>query len=173
VVTLDAGAGPIEVRGEPARGRHRVTPGHSPAIEVGLLAIGDGELTYSMDGVRRTAAFARDGDGVWVEAGGAIRRFQPWDQPTRGAADADDGLCHAPMAAQVVAVAVAVGDRVARGDALVTLRAMKLEHRVAAPWAAIVREVRVREGEQVAFRAVMVRLEAVAKASGAAAKEAR
>jgi 3-methylcrotonyl-CoA carboxylase alpha subunit len=45
---------------------------------------------------------------------------------------------------------------------LVTLRAMKLEHRVAAPRAGIVSEVLVREGDQVAFRQVLIRLEAVA-----------
>ena len=51
------------------------------------------------------------------------------------------------MAAQVVAVAVAAGDRVEPGGALVTLRAMKLEHRVVAQRGALVREVLVREGD--------------------------
>jgi biotin carboxyl carrier protein len=66
-----------------------------------------------------------------------------------------------------VAVPVAVGDRVAPGAVLVVLRAMKLEHRVTAPRAGSVLEVLVREGEQVAFRQVVLRL-AVAEEGAAA-----
>jgi biotin carboxyl carrier protein len=46
---------------------------------------------------------------------------------------------------------------------------MKLEHRVVAPRAAVVREVLVREGDQVAFRQPLVRLDAAAPISAAAA----
>jgi biotin carboxyl carrier protein len=82
---------------------------------------------------------------------------------------AEDGELRAPMAAQVVEVAAVAGDRVEKGAALVTLRAMKLEHRVVAPRAAVVGEVLVREGDQVSFRQPLVRLESEATAPAAAA----
>ena len=47
---------------------------------------------------------------------------------------------------------------------------MKLEHRVAASRAAVVREVLVREGDQVAFRQVLIRLEQAAATPAAAAE---
>ena len=102
----------------------------------------------------------RDADAVWIESRGSVACYRARTGGARPAGAGDgDGELRAPMAAQVVAVAVAAGDRVEPGAALVTLRAMKLEHRVAAPRAALVREVLVREGDQVAFRQVLVRLE--------------
>jgi acetyl-CoA/propionyl-CoA carboxylase biotin carboxyl carrier protein len=77
------------------------------------------------------------------------------------------------MAAQVVAIAVAAGDRVEKDAGLVTLRAMKLEHRVTAPVDGTVREVLVREGDQVAFRQVLVRLETVSPPAAAGEAGAR
>jgi acetyl/propionyl-CoA carboxylase alpha subunit len=136
--------------------------GRAETLEIEVLAIGEGEVCYLVDGVRRWASFARDGDALWVETSRAIGRYEVSANGSRAAAASDHGELRAPMAAQVVAVAVAPGDRVARDASLVTLRAMKLEHRVAAPWEAIVRDVLVREGEQVTFRQVMIRLDAVA-----------
>jgi propionyl-CoA carboxylase alpha chain/3-methylcrotonyl-CoA carboxylase alpha subunit len=75
-------------------------------------------------------------------------------------AGAENGELRAPMAAQVVDVAVSGGASVKKGDTLVTLRAMKLEHRVTAPSDGVVSEMLVREGDQVVFRQVLVRFEA-------------
>jgi geranyl-CoA carboxylase alpha subunit len=145
-LTLDSGSSSIEVR--------------SDALGIEVASIGDGELVYVEEGVRRTAAFARDGDAVWVEAGRSIGWFRVRAAGARAVREAaDDGALYAPMAAQVVAVAVGAGDRVERGTVLLTLRAMKLEHRITAPRAATVRAVLVREGDQVGFRQPLVRLD--------------
>ncbi|MBI4606010.1 MAG: acetyl-CoA carboxylase biotin carboxyl carrier protein subunit [Planctomycetes bacterium] len=49
----------------------------------------------------------------------------------------------------VLLVAVKEGDRVARGDLLLTLEAMKIEHEVRAAAAGTVRTVRVEGGQRV------------------------
>ena len=154
-MTVDDGSASIEVRSE--------------TMSLSHSTIGSGEIVYLEDGVRRSAAYARDADAVWIESRGVTACYRARSGGSRPAGTADgDGELRAPMAAQVVSVVVAAGDRVEPGAALVTLRAMKLEHRVAAPRAALVREVLVREGDQVAFRQVLVRLEAAAPTSAAA-----
>jgi geranyl-CoA carboxylase alpha subunit len=158
-LTLDDGATSIEVRGD-AMGR----------LEV--LSIGGGEVVYVEDGVRRSAVFVRDGDSIWIEAQRSIGSYRVRTGRARAPGAEDDDELRAPIAAQVVAVVVAVGDRVEQGAALVTLRAMKLEHQVAAPRVAVVREILVREGDQVAFRQVLVRLETAAPTAAVAGEPA-
>jgi biotin carboxyl carrier protein len=56
----------------------------------------------------------------------------------------------------VVALKVRSGDSVEKGQSLVVLEAMKMEHTIAAPGAGTVREVRVSEGAQVEAEQVLV-----------------
>jgi acetyl/propionyl-CoA carboxylase alpha subunit len=59
----------------------------------------------------------------------------------------------------VVAVAVAAGDEVAEGAALLTIEAMKMQNEVRAPRAGRVIEVEVEPGQAVATGAALLRLE--------------
>jgi biotin carboxyl carrier protein len=63
----------------------------------------------------------------------------------------------APMPATVVAVHVAAGASVKKGDTLLVLEAMKMELPLRAPEDATVSEVLCREGDLVAAEAVLVR----------------
>ena len=74
------------------------------------------------------------------------------------AVTAGDGAVRAPMPGRIVQVAAAAGEAVVRGQTLVVLEAMKMEHTLAAPYDGQVAEVAVREGQQVAEGAVMARL---------------
>ena len=65
----------------------------------------------------------------------------------------------ASMHAQVTAVHVQAGDRVERGKALVSLEAMKMEMRLAAPHAGTVLRVHVKVGEVVERGKVLVEIE--------------
>ena len=65
-------------------------------------------------------------------------------------APAGDGQLRASMNGRVVAVAVALGQRVAAGRPVVTLEAMKMEHVHAAPIAGTVKALHVAAGDQVA-----------------------
>jgi len=65
----------------------------------------------------------------------------------------------APMPGTVIRVLAAEGDRVQPRQPLVVLEAMKMETPVVSPYEAVVRAVRVREGDSVAGGDVLVELE--------------
>lgn len=74
-----------------------------------------------------------------------------------GDVDAGGGLV-APMPGKVVAVLVAAGDKVARGQPLVVMEAMKMEHTITAPADGEVAEIRHAVGEQVVEGAALIAL---------------
>jgi acetyl/propionyl-CoA carboxylase alpha subunit len=99
---------------------------------------------------------------------GAFRLHLPAPPPAAPpdlAASVDHGGRHeqsslsAPMPGTVIRVLVAEGDRVEPRQPLVVLEAMKMETPVVSPYEAVVRAVRVKEGDQVAGGTVLVELE--------------
>jgi 3-methylcrotonyl-CoA carboxylase alpha subunit len=106
-----------------------------------------------------SADVVRDGEVLHVFADGTQRRFTLID-PIGHAGEADqdqDRLC-APMPGKVIAIHAAVGDRVRRGQPLLVLEAMKMEHAIVAPHDGTVEEVRYRIGDQVDEGATLVSL---------------
>ena len=71
-----------------------------------------------------------------------------------------DGAIASPMPGKVVAVSVAVGDAVTRGQALLTLEAMKMEHALVAPFDGVVEAINVSVGDQVSEGVPLARLKA-------------
>ncbi len=65
-------------------------------------------------------------------------------------ADAGDSRVIAPMPGRIVKVAIRDGDAVEEHALLIVLEAMKMEHRIEAPTAALVKSVLVEEGQIVA-----------------------
>ena len=72
---------------------------------------------------------------------------------------ASDGAILAPMPGRIIAVAVAKGERVAKGQKLVTLEAMKMEHSLVAPFDGVVAELAASEGGQVSEGTLLVLVE--------------
>ena len=70
-----------------------------------------------------------------------------------------DGVIRAPMPGRIVAVHARRGARVAKGAALVTLEAMKMEHALAAPFDGVLAEVDAEPGDQVSEGALLARLD--------------
>jgi 3-methylcrotonyl-CoA carboxylase alpha subunit len=63
------------------------------------------------------------------------------------------------MPGKLIAVEVRQGETVARGQKLVTLEAMKMEHSLVAPFDGIVAELNATEGAQVSEGALLARIE--------------
>lgn len=80
------------------------------------------------------------------------------------AAPASDGTLRAPMPGKIVATPAKPGDTVARGQPVVVLEAMKMEHALVAPFDGVVGEIGVSVGDQVAADAVLATVEANAPA---------
>jgi 3-methylcrotonyl-CoA carboxylase alpha subunit len=62
------------------------------------------------------------------------------------------------MPGKVIAVHVAVGNKVKRGQALLVMEAMKMEHTIAAPGEGTVKELLYGVGDQVAEGAALITL---------------
>ncbi|MHB8284646.1 MAG: acetyl/propionyl/methylcrotonyl-CoA carboxylase subunit alpha [Caulobacteraceae bacterium] len=121
-----------------------------------------GQTVYTIavegDAGRACAELAADGTILVFAAGEAFAFSDP--EPDLGVASAGDGRLNAPMPGRIVQVAGKVGDRVAKGDALVTLEAMKMEHTLAAPFDGELVELSVRVGDQVSEGKVLARVTA-------------
>ena len=72
--------------------------------------------------------------------------------------DAGDDV-KAPLPGKIVAVSAKAGQAVKKGDVLLTLEAMKMEHGLKAPRDGVIAEVSTQEGAQVKEGAVLVHLE--------------
>ena len=98
-----------------------------------------------------------------VAEGTQIRldRIVPVEEAS-GRAGAAGGL-NAPMPGKVVRVMVGAGDTVSRGQTLMVLEAMKMEHAITAPGDGVVALVAFAEGDQVAEGAELLQLETVSE----------
>ncbi len=76
-----------------------------------------------------------------------------------GGAAASDGAILSPMPGRIIAVAVAAGDSVTKGQKLLTLEAMKMEHSLVAPFDGVVAELDAAEGGQVSEGALLARID--------------
>jgi biotin carboxyl carrier protein len=117
-----------------------------------LRLVGDSGVTVAEvtpEGARR---FVRVGalDFVLEREGGGGRR---------SAGAAHDGGMEAPMPGIITKVMVVVGDEVAKGQPLVALEAMKMEHLIRAPREGKVKRVSASPGQMVQAGTALVELE--------------
>ena len=110
------------------------------------------------EGRRVRVAVVRTPKGVWVGYPGGARFFADASAGANHAVVAGDAVV-APMTAKVVQVRTKPGAKVAEGDLLLVLEAMKMEYRLTAPRAGTVAEVGCSEGELVDLGMTLVRLE--------------
>ena len=97
-------------------------------------------------------------DGVLFLTGEAWP-FGPPRAGGGGGGEASDGAVLAPMPGRVIAVNVAPGQSVIRGERLVVLEAMKMEQALLAPFDGTVADLKASEGAQVAEGTLLVRID--------------
>ena len=83
------------------------------------------------------------------------------------AAAAGDGRLLAPMDGRIVSVSATAGARVDKGQTLVVLEAMKMQHQIKANVAGTIETVAVKEGDQVSGRALLIMVKADGEAQAA------
>ena len=128
-------------------------------LEADRLAVRLGEDTFTASVVRR-----QTGDGVdyTVFADGASRRLRlvdPLDVTQYEAAASGEAAVRAPLPGKIIDLRVKVGDSVSKGQPLLVLEAMKMEHTLAEPLGGKVKTLRYAIGEQVAEGAELVEFE--------------
>lgn len=107
-------------------------------------------LHAAVDGHWRRLRVAPAGEGLvlFLDGTSAACALAAPDFGDGDTADAAQGFS-APMNGAVVALLVEAGQTVARGDALLVMEAMKMEHAIRAPCAGRVREFFFRPGDLV------------------------
>jgi 3-methylcrotonyl-CoA carboxylase alpha subunit len=159
-LVFGAGTDSVEARVSHAAGGH--------TVRVGDEALCLGSLRWDaaarrLSGLVGSEAFAcgalADGEmlHLFLPAGQLSLGWRNPLEAADGDVEAGGGLA-APMPGKVVAVLVAAGDRVSRGQPLVVMEAMKMEHTITAPADGEVAEVRHGVGEQVAEGAALITL---------------
>jgi 3-methylcrotonyl-CoA carboxylase alpha subunit len=94
-----------------------------------------------------------------VAEGGSVWQLTPWRAAGGAGGAAGDGAILSPMPGKIIAVDVAAGDTVRKGQKLLTLEAMKMEHSLTAPFDGVVTELNASAGAQVQVEALLVRIE--------------
>ena len=112
--------------------------------------------------VIESAEVLRDGDWLYFLHRGVTHAVRDLTLagPMSATSSGGDGKVRAAMNGRVVAVLVKPGDRVAVGQPVMTLEAMKMEHVHTAGVAGTVSAIDVTEGEQVAMGKIVVEIEA-------------
>jgi geranyl-CoA carboxylase alpha subunit len=124
--------------------------------------LGDEVIRFRHNGTMRSARFIRDRDRLYFLNRGLPRAVRDLTlaPPQAAALSGGDGKVRAAMNGRVVAVLVEQGDRVAAGQPVMTLEAMKMEHVHTAGIAGTVAAIDVVEGEQVTTGKIVVEIEA-------------
>jgi propionyl-CoA carboxylase alpha chain len=137
---------------------------HVVPVRARLVDCRGTQIVAEIDGLRSTYDVIRSGVGEtdvqWLVQGpwGAIEVTELPRFPEIGREGVAGGQV-APMPGAIRVVAVAVGDLVLPGQTLVVMEAMKMEHTLAAPTAAVVSEVRCEVGDQVDNGQVLIVLQ--------------
>ena len=126
---------------------------------IDLAARSEGEIRYICDGRAGHAHFARNFRTIDIDAGGAAERYFDFSLAPATDAGAGADVVKAPMAGAVTSVAVKSGDKVAKGQTVATIEAMKMEHQLKAPRDGVVAEILAKPGDQVAIRAKVIVLD--------------
>lgn len=148
-----------DVEAREAAGATQVTvDGQEYELQVETVAAG--VFVVVQDARRETFHCVRDGDLVHLFWRGKAYRLEEETADRRAAhRHAGTGGLEAPMPGKVIAVKVAPGDTVGKGDELLVVEAMKMENAVRAPRAGRVKSVSARVGDMVSPGVVLVELE--------------
>jgi geranyl-CoA carboxylase alpha subunit len=145
-----------------------------------LIALGDhmaelsiedrqrGAIRFTGFGIQQTARFALRDGMLYLDLNGIIAALRETTHEASAAARRDgSSRVLAPMNGSIIAVFAKPGDRVSRGQRVVVLEAMKMQHEISAERDGAIEKVLVKPGDQVATRQLLIEL----KAEKAAAPE--
>jgi biotin carboxyl carrier protein len=140
-------------------GRYRVLV-DGGAIELSVESAGDGRLRLVSGNQVAVAEISATGPRVFVRLGAMDFVLRRESGAGKRARAAGGGSLETPMPGVVTKVMVAPGETVTRGQPLIAIEAMKMEHLIRAPHDGTVRALAARVGDMVAGGVPLVELEA-------------
>jgi 3-methylcrotonyl-CoA carboxylase alpha subunit len=142
--------------------RYRIEGGDQP-LEIAIIDPEGIRIRFSSQSVQRDAVVFHKNSTITVFFDGQSFAYRVLD-PLDGSGDVEAGgdVIASPMPGQVKRVRAKAGQMVAKGDALIILEAMKMEHTLTAPRDGKIAEIFAAEGEQVTGGALLLKLESAA-----------
>ena len=141
---------------------HRLTGLRVNAPDRREARLSDGERVFvtSIGAAAAHPSLRPAGEGAVLWSARGESRILTFDRPRgSGAGSAGSGSILSPMPGRIIAVMVAPGDPVTRGQPLLTLEAMKMEHTLTAPFDGVVAELNAAPDQQVPVEALLARIE--------------
>jgi acetyl-CoA carboxylase biotin carboxylase subunit len=127
--------------------------------EVEVVEWVDGVMVLAVAGVQRQMSAVFHENRLWVDCCGQTAVVEYLPRLPRPDAAAAAGSLRAPMPGSILAVLVEIGQRVNKGQPLLKLEAMKMEHTIRAPVEGVVTAVYYAPTDTVAADAELIRLE--------------
>ena len=157
---------PVDVYLTPARHnstyRMRVAQDAEVITSVEFNEQASGEMVLTVDGHRQRVMLAHAGNTWWVQVKSGEVQLHTLELLPEPKAPADaGGSLRAPMPGVVLAILVEVGQRVQKGDALLKLEAMKMEHTIRTAADGVVETIYFAPGDTVAADTILVQLKEI------------
>ena len=116
-------------------------------------------IRFLCDGVQSTVRVVSQGDTLYLAAQGHSFTIRDASlEASRAGAEGGDAKMLAPMNGRIVSVLAKAGETVSKGQRIVILEAMKMQHEIVAPRDGALASIDVAEGDQVATRQVLATL---------------
>jgi geranyl-CoA carboxylase alpha subunit len=131
----------------------------SDKVEVAILRCDDGVARFVISGVQQSARFAVQDNTLYLDLGGDV--FEVRDTTlARGGSRHHAGSLRllAPMNGVIVGVLAKPHEAVIKGQCVVVLEAMKMQHELLAERDGVIDKILVKPGDQVATRQLLVEL---------------
>ncbi len=112
----------------------------------------------SNDGVKWNKLARQDSPGIMLNVDKVYKFYQGYKPSTAGAGD--EGGLFTQMPGKIVKVLATVGEKVAKGQTLIILEAMKMENEIKCNTTGIVKAIHVKQGDTLENGILMIEVEA-------------
>jgi geranyl-CoA carboxylase alpha subunit len=130
------------------------------ALELKVIQCDGRWATVEIDGIRQRHAYCLQTGQLWLfTRPGSMRLVDRTQALVSGQASISSGTLKAPMDGAIVDVLVSEGSSVSKGQLLVVLEAMKMEHPLKSGIDGVLKRLQVRVGDQVKNRQILLEVE--------------
>ena len=122
-----------------------------------IVSLSGNRCAMVCNGIRETVAFSFDDESLCIDDGSGHFIFDDiTHRPAVAAQAAGTGQVKASMDGAIIDILVSQGEAVAKGQTIVVLEAMKMEHQLKAGIAGIVESITAQVGQQVKSKQILV-----------------
>ncbi|WDR34042.1 acetyl/propionyl/methylcrotonyl-CoA carboxylase subunit alpha [Pseudomonas serboccidentalis] len=130
------------------------------SLALKVIDCNERSVTLEIDGLRQRHAYRLAGEALWLFTHpGNLRLEDRTHALISSQSSVSSGTLKAPMDGAIVDVLVSEGSPVSKGQLLVVLEAMKMEHPLKAGIDGVLKRVQVKVGDQVKNRQVLLQVE--------------